>query len=339
MIGERDKIFRADDGNFYMHDHEGVLLRVIGAKPLDETRLDFIADQIIWRHGFLKQILELFSLFAISDDFALNRDSYPPAMKALLSEPKYQRVHHSWHFMYFDRTRTVKWRPYSNLCDPEWLASDLLSQVVDTLQIDHFRKRGMEPKTPSELWANDTRRFQYDYVLDSGLRLGPNQEEYLEFEGTPFRWINGSAERNAVVSILVDKIGEDVVEVGRLNRLLSALAWHHKVPIARLWGAGTGRRGFPSAYGPRISGAIQADVTWAQQVLSQKLSEQQWFALALFREGLTSRSNFYSYLCYSKVLDFSINDVNLLDARYMKHALSKSFCFTRNQASHRNREP
>jgi hypothetical protein len=154
-IGEREKIFRADDGNFYMHDEEGAVVRVIGAKPLDETRLDFIADQILWRHGFLRQILELFALFAITDDFSLNRESYPPAMKALLSEAEYQRVHHSWHFMYFDRTRTVKWRPYSNFCDPDWLASDLLSRVVDTLQVDHFRKRVMESKTPCELWAKD----------------------------------------------------------------------------------------------------------------------------------------------------------------------------------------
>ena len=106
-IGEREKIFRADDGNFYIHDHEGALVRVIGAKPLDETRLDFIADQIIWRHGFLRQILELFALFAITDDFSLNKESYPPAMKALLSEAEYQRVHHTWHFMFFDRTSTT----------------------------------------------------------------------------------------------------------------------------------------------------------------------------------------------------------------------------------------
>jgi len=221
-LGAREKIFRADDGNFYMHDDEGVLVRVVGAKPLDETRLDFIADQILWRHGFLRQILELFALFAITDDFSSNREYYPPAMKAVLSESEYQRVHHTWHFMYFDRARTVKWRPYSNLCDPDWLASDLLSCVVDTLQIDHFRKRRTEAKTPSQLWAKDPRKFQYDYVLDSGLRLGPDQEEYLEFEGTPFRWLNGTAERNAVVSILVEQVGDEAADVGRLNRMLGA---------------------------------------------------------------------------------------------------------------------
>src|SRR5438067_1333951 len=131
----------------------------------------------------------VFALFTITDDFGLNRECYPPAMKALLSEPEYQRVHHMWHFMYFDRTRTVKWRPYSNLCDPDWLATDLLSNVVDTLKIDRFWKRGMQ-LAPSELWLKDPRQFQYDCVLDSGLRLGPDEEAYLEFEGVPFRWLN-----------------------------------------------------------------------------------------------------------------------------------------------------
>jgi len=63
-----------------------------------------------------------------------------------------------------------------------------------------------------------------------------------------------------------------------------------------------------SATNVRCTSAIQVDVTWAQQFLSRKLTEQQWFALALFREGLNSRRKFYSYLCYHKVLDFSIKD-------------------------------
>lgn len=305
LIAERDKIFRADDGNFYFHDEEGVLIQVIGAKPIDEARVDFIADHILWKHGFVRQFLELFSLFAITDDFAVNRRAYPPAMKALLSEAQFQRVNHSWHFMYFDRSRTIKWRPYSNMCDADWLASDLLGSIVDTLQIDHFRKRVAGQK-PDDLWSRDSRRFQYDYVIDSGLRLGSEEEIYLEFDETVFRWMNGTAERNAVISMPVEKLGDDAADVARLNKLLSALAWHHKVPVAKLWGAGGPRRGFPVVYGPRLSGAIQVDPQYVQQDLARQLTSEQWFAIGLFREGLNSRSNFYSYLCFYKVIEFAL---------------------------------
>jgi hypothetical protein len=305
MTAEREKIVRADDGNFYLHDEEGVLVRVIGAKPIDETRIDFITDHVIWKYGFVREFLELFSLFAITDDFATNREAYPPAMKAVLPEVEFQRVNHSWHFMYFDRSRTVKWRPYSNMCDPDWLASDLLGHIVDTLQIDRFRKRVAGQK-PDELWSKDPRRFQHDYVIDSGLRLGSEEEIYLEFEGTAFRWINGTAERNAVAGMPVERLGDDIADVARLNRLLSALAWHHKVPVAKLWGAGGPRRAFPVVYGPRMSGAIQVDARYVQQDLARQLTAEQWFALGLFREGLNSRSKFYSYLCFYKVIEFAL---------------------------------
>lgn len=307
LLAERNNILRADDGNFYMHNDEGVLVRVIGAKPVDETRVDFVADQIMWKHGFVREFLELFALFAITDDFTENPGSYPPAMKAVLGEMDFQRVNHIWHFMYFDRSRTVRWRPHSNLCDPEWLAADLLGRIVDTLQIDHYRQR-VTAQRPDEHWANDPRRFQHDYVVDSGLRLGTGEEIYLEFEGVVFRWINGTAERNTVVSMPVEKLGDDLADVARLNRLLSALAWHHKVPVAKLWGAGGPRRPFPVVYGPRLSGAIQVDPNYVQQDLAVQLTSEQWFALGLFREGLNSRSKFYAYLCFYKVIEFALKD-------------------------------
>ncbi|MFB3815099.1 MAG: methylamine utilization protein MauJ [Terriglobales bacterium] len=163
-------------------------------------------------------------------------------------------------------------------------------------------------RAPRGAWAQDPRRFQYDYIIESGVRIGAEEEAYLEFEGTVFRWINGTAERNAIISMPVEKMGDHSTEVARLNRLLSALSWHQKVPVTKQWGAVGPRRGFPVVYGPRMSGGVQVDVQYVQSDLARQRTPEQWFALALFREGSNSRSNFYSFLCFYKVLGFAMKD-------------------------------
>ena len=99
-------------------------------------------------------------------------------MKAVIPEFKYQSLAHDWQFMYFDKSRTVKWRPHSNLCDPEWLAADLLGHTVDTLKADLFAKRHEQMRT-DEQWVSDGLQYQVDYVLDSEVRIGAAQEAFI----------------------------------------------------------------------------------------------------------------------------------------------------------------
>jgi hypothetical protein len=141
VFSERDQIFRGDDGLYYRHAEDGTLHQVIGAKTLRETRLDFISDQLLRNYGNLRQPLELFSWFAISYDFEENADAYPKSMKASLGEPKWGRLRHDWLLQHWDQTRTVRWRPNSNFCDPDWLAADLLGYLTDTLKIDGWKNR------------------------------------------------------------------------------------------------------------------------------------------------------------------------------------------------------
>jgi len=96
VLSERHQIFRGDDGLYYQYGEDGKLYQVIGAKTLRETHLDFITDQILRAYGNLRLPIELFSWFAISVDFEENSSTYPKAMKALLSEPKWQVIQHRW---------------------------------------------------------------------------------------------------------------------------------------------------------------------------------------------------------------------------------------------------
>jgi hypothetical protein len=299
---ERLRIFCDPDGDYYRRDDDGVLIRVLGAKTLDETHFDFLTDQILVPYGFAHQFLALFSLFAITDDFSANRSAYPPAMKAQITGIEYGRIEHSWHFVFHERTRSFRWRPNSNMCDPSWLSSDLLSSITDTLQVDYFRKR-IDTRTANDLWMNGPDKFQMDFVIDSALRVGNQDEVYLEFEGLMVRWINGTTERDGIVSIPVqDRESNDAAEE-RLNRLLTLIAWEQNSAICKVWGVAGHRKPFPSVYSPRMLRGIQVDPQYLWRDYRKPKNQTGWLALALYREALNSESNFYGFLSYYKVID------------------------------------
>jgi hypothetical protein len=296
------EIFSDEDGNYYRRDEDGVLFRVLGAKTLDETRLDFITDQLLVPYGFPHQFLALFSLFAITDDFTLNRSAYPPAMKAQITMMEHGRIQHGWHFVFQERTRSFRWRPNSNMCDPLWLSSDLLASMTDTLQVDYFRKR-IDTRTADDIWMNGPEKFQVDYVIDSAIRIGNQDEVYLKFEDLTVRWINGTAERDAIVSIPVqDNRSHDEAEV-KLDRLLTIIAWEHKHAVRKTWGVAGHRKPFPVVYSPRMRTGIQIDPQYLWNDFRKPKSDEGWLALALYREALNSGSHFYGFLSYYKVID------------------------------------
>jgi hypothetical protein len=147
----------------------------------------------------------------------------------MLPQLPHHGIHARWDFLHFDYSRTIVWRPSSNFCDPNWLAGEILGKLTDTLELDFWQKdRGPEA---DEVWLQDGRRFQYDFVVETDLRLGSGESAHLAFEGRVFRWVNGTAERKPIVSMSVDSLQVSQGEHARLNRLLSAIVWHQAVPL------------------------------------------------------------------------------------------------------------
>jgi hypothetical protein len=301
---EHLKIFSAPNGNYYRCDESGILIQIIGTGPhtLEETRIDFATDQVLRSYGFAQQFLALFALFSITDDFKSNRSAYPPAMKAQITGMDHGRVGHGWHFTFYDRTRSFRWRPNSNLCDPYWLGSDLLASMTDTLQVDHYRKL-IDSRTADDIWMGHPSKYQIDYVIDSSIQIGSQEEVYLDFEGLQVRWMNGTPERNAVVSILVNDTNRHDEEEQKFNRLLTAMVWEHKHPIRVLWGVRGTKKPFPVAYGPRMARGVQVDPQSAWNDYRKPKTDPQWLALALYREALNSESKFYAFFSYYKIFD------------------------------------
>ena len=115
------------------------------------------------------------------------------------------------------------WRPFSNLCDPQWLAGDLLGCITDTLLKDPFPPARVPVGCENLLGAEYDR--QADFAMDTNLRIGKEESIMLMFRGREFRWINASLESDTRISVGL-RVGEDMsVAEQELNRFLSIIAW------------------------------------------------------------------------------------------------------------------
>jgi hypothetical protein len=255
---ERRGVFKGDDGNYYCRDLDGILVQIVGMKPFPETHLDFITDHILRGHGCVRQLFNVMSIFATAHEYEKDPSSFPRSMKAVLTDPGYGGTSYRWNLMQFQRTRSVRWRPASNVCDPDWLAADLLGRVTDTLDKDPWKERIEKNKTERSQLDEDC-PFQMDYVVDSSLKIGTGEEIYVEFEGRTFRWTNGSPETKPAISVGYKDLNSHSIEDESLNRLLSIIVWEHRVPIVKEDGVGGPRRPIPHIWAPRSNFGLMVE--------------------------------------------------------------------------------
>jgi len=303
---ENRGVFKGDDGNYYYRDLDGTLIQVIGLKTLPETHLDYITDSLMRGFGPIRKILNVFALFAISEDFTNHSTIYPRSVRLLIPEPEFGMLSPHWHRMQFHQVRTVRWRPQDILCDPEWLAEQLLARLSDNLDRDLWSEH-IEKYKERENKLDADCPFQLDYVLDSGLIIGDEEEVYFSFEGKTFRWINGTPESQAVLSVGCKNLN-DPSETEAVDRLLSSLVWSHSVSIRKGSGFGGARRTLPLTWGPRMSGGIKIDPQYLLSDHKPGASVRRNLALALYKEGKNAESVFYRYLSYWKILEVAIPD-------------------------------
>jgi hypothetical protein len=206
--------------------------------------------------------------------------------------------------MQFERTRSIRWRPLSNFCDPDWLAGDVLARLTDTLDRNLWQAR-VEKQKDHVNSLDDDCPWQLDYVLDSDLAIGKQEQTYFPFEGGTFRWINGTPETKATISIGVKNLKNHRTEDESLNRLLSVLVWEHGQSIVKEGGVAGARRSIPMIWGPRMASGVEIDPQYLFRGPTT-YSEERWLALALFKEGVNSDSVFYKFVNFWKILEKTI---------------------------------
>jgi len=303
---EQQQVFQGEDGNYYYRaDSDGEPVQIVGAKTTQETRLDFILSQLLVKTGFLRQFLGLFSMFAIADDFERNHAHYHALIKAYLPDSERGPIECDWTFMHFDYSRSYLWRPRSNLCDPQWLAGDIFGTLTDVLDRD-FWHRSVTLSTLDHDWLDDGLKFQMDYVLDTTLKIGTDAYAYVTFEGKVMRWINGTAEAEATISIGVANLHDHRAEDDQLNRFLSLLVWVHGGRARIKEGVGGARTAYSKIHSPRLLGGLRVDPGYLQRGTKLDLTKDQKLALGLYREAQNSSSTFYEFLSYYKILELAV---------------------------------
>jgi hypothetical protein len=302
ILGERDQIWRGEDGNYYQKQWDGRIYRVMGGQTLEEARLDFIADQIMRDFGTLHLFLQFFALLMIAYDFTEHRDSYPNSMRAVLQERQWPALNHRWSLLQWIAVRTVVWRPWSNLCDPRWLAGDLLGAITDTTKFEPFRSPTISSGGQHQLDPAYDR--QADFALDTLLRISDEETVVFEFGGRQFRWINASLESDTRVSVGL-KPGEDSSAAEEeLNRCLSLLVWEHRFPAAKKSGPIVGqKRPLPWIMSPRSAFSVNVGPATLVRTKLDLIGHKEKLALAMYREAVNARSVFYEFLNYWKVVE------------------------------------
>jgi hypothetical protein len=301
-LAERDQVWLGEDGNYYGKDSDGAIYQVIGARTLVEARLDFLTEQITREFGVIRTFLQFFSWLVIAQDFVEHGNSYHNSMKAVVQDRQWPSLNHRWSLLQWHTTRTVVWRPWSNLCDPQWLAGDLLAAITDTLVIEPYRPARIPVGSGSQLGPEYER--QMDLALDTQLRIGDEEAITLQFESREYRWINASLESDTRISVgLKEGEGRFPAEE-ELNRFLSILAWEHGVPISKKNGPIIGRkRELPFIVSPRSIFSLKIDPRFPIRLNLQLVGQTENLVLAIFREAINARSVFYSFLNYWKIIE------------------------------------
>jgi hypothetical protein len=301
QLGERDQIWRDEDGKYYRNEG-GVAYQVIGAQTLQETRLDFFTEQIARDFGTIRSFLQFFTLLAVADDYVAHRNHYPRSMKAIVQDRRWPSLSHRWSLMQWHPVRTVIWRPSSNLCDPQWLAGDLLSSITDTLEIEPFRAARVPDGGERQLGPEFVR--QADYALETNLRIGEEDVVVLQFEGREFRWINASLESDTRVSVGLRRNEDWTVAGEGLNRLLSVMVWEHGTPIAITSGPISGvKRAPPLIISPRSIFSLKVEPAAQIHINFGLVGPTEKLLLSIYREAVNARSVFYEFLNYWKLLE------------------------------------
>lgn len=122
-----------EDGRFYVETN-GAIHECFGRKTLAEERWDCIAHSCESPYGEVHELLRVIALAYISDCLDSDPEAFPESIQIVLPEQHGSTFFCGWHWRV--RTprswETTKWRPVHAICDPEWLAADLIARFAIT---------------------------------------------------------------------------------------------------------------------------------------------------------------------------------------------------------------
>ena len=297
------------EGKYYVYLN-GQVCEIIGRRTEKEERWDYIADSCARTYGAIHSLFKLIALVNICLDFQSNPEQYPSSMIIVLPENGGASfLHWQWHVKWPYHPRPINWRPNNNLCDPNWLASDLVCSFSEQEGMPEKELEPAEWKGPEEKWKEEFAKYpgQLEFAVDTHLRFGDVEEVWFDFRGKVLRWINQTENRHAILIVAVSNRNNDKEEYELAMRFLSRLAFDTDMPINVITSVGCQARFYPMLHQPKRMGGIVYPSEYHMKQ-SESFSDKEDLAYAFYKEGLSSSSVYYSFLSFYKVIQLAFNE-------------------------------
>lgn len=302
------------EGKYYIHLN-GQVCEVRGKRTEKEERWDYIADSCLRTYGAIQSLFKLTALVNICLDFQVHPEQYPSSMLLVLPENGGASfLYWQWHVKWPYHPRPINWRPNNNLCDPSWLASDLLCSFSEKESIPEKDIEPAEWKGPEEKWREEFAKYpgQLEFAIDTDLRFGDVEERWFNFKGKTLRWINQTENRHTILIVPVSNRNDDKDDYELAMRFLSHLAFDTDISMNVITSVGCQARFYPVLHQPKRMGGIVHSSNYHPHGMdmkhSESFSDKQNLAYAFYKEGLSSSSVYYSFLSFYKIIQLAFGE-------------------------------
>jgi hypothetical protein len=255
-----------------------------------------MTDDCLRRYGHVAQICRMVALLCLHRDFQEQPHKYPTTIRVALPEDSY--LHWDWYLPNPLRSPRVPWRPPNRHSDPESLGIEVIARYSE------MHPLALPDTPPEERLVHQEFTRQYEQAIDTDLRLGDADEAVLEYRGRKIRWINGT---RALCSVLIvgARNNDAADEMKFISEFLSLVCFETDISLVPVMSIVGPRKTAPTVVQPRKLGdhiypsGLRLDV-------GRPLSAERRLALALYRDGISSRSAYYQFLSLYKVLQIRL---------------------------------
>jgi methylamine utilization protein MauJ len=299
---------RAADGKCY-HDEDSERVEVIGGRTMLEAKLEYLIEDAVRQYGHVGQICRFVALLCAYASFAEDEASFPQTIRITLNEDSY--LQWSWYSLSPIGVRRVPWRPSDRHSEPESLGIEIAARYEERHSID-TPARAPEHPIPHHEFPR-----QYELALDTDLRIGDNDEALLRYRDREIRWINGT---RGYCAILIIGVHNDDAFADRqfVEEFLSVVAFETHIPVVPMMSLIGARKHAPTVMQPRKLADHIYPSGWRFGI-ERAMSKERRLALALYREGISSRSAYYQFFSLYKILHIRLRG-NRVDGWIKDHA-------------------
>lgn len=281
---QRDK-----NGDYFFIDEEGNKCNIIGQKTLNEEKLDSFVSSAVQSFGVINAIIRFVALFFISNDYKKNKKQYRQNWVCYMPEQKTDTsfLHWRWSLSNVLTERKISWRPYTTLCDPDWMASELISAYTKKIGIDFDIQ--LKPEDSAESNFNKYfkgYKYQIEIVLDSNILFGPeNTEEYFSYKSITVRWINGNENMFPMMIVPVKSMDKRDEIMNVVREFITQLVIEHGRKIQMLYTGGGRARFAPIIHASTRKNVIISTPSFKPLKLSSRKRKK---AGALYKESINT---------------------------------------------------